>query len=113
IIKDLYGKKTKKRITLFYSNKRKEDIVFYKELNEISKKWKNLDIVYALTRDENKDPQIKERKRIDAEMLKKYLKDLSSGEYFICGPSAFVTGIKDQLEKVGVGRNSIKTEAFY
>ena len=113
IIKDLYGKKTKKRITLFYSNKRKEDIVFYKELNEISKKWKNLNMIYILTRDENKDPQIKECKRIDAEMLKKYLKDLSSKEYFICGPSMFVTGIKEQLEKTGVDRNSIKTEAFY
>jgi ferredoxin-NADP reductase/NifU-like protein involved in Fe-S cluster formation len=112
-IKDLRRKESSKKIFLFCSNKNSEDIIFRKELDEISKKWGNLKVIYTLTRAKEKGSLTDEYKRIDLEMIKKYVGDLDKKEYFICGPSTFVFGIKEQLENAGVNRIFIKTEAFY
>ena len=102
-----------KNLTLFYSNKIDKNIVFFKELNKLAKKWRKFKIIYILTQqkkdcnDENKEFQ-----RLDVKILKKYLKDLNNKHYFICGPIEFVNDLWQALRKNGVGENFIKTEAF-
>ncbi len=113
IIKDLQKKESNKKIFLFCSNKNSENIIFREELDEISKKWGNLKVIHTLTRTKESHFSVNEYRRIDLEMIKKYIGSLDKKEYFICGPSSFVMGVKEQLKNAGVDQNYIKTEAFY
>jgi len=102
-----------KRICLFYSNKTKEDIAFFDELNSLSKNNKNTKIFYHLTRQNIKDKYIKEFKRIDITSIKNKLTDLSGKDYFICGPIRFVLDIRRALLDEGISELKIHTESFY
>lgn len=113
VIKDFYKKGIDRRIILFYSNRNKANIAFLKDLEEISEKWKKLEVVHILTREQKRYPRIRGYERLNINMIKKYLGDLGKKDYFICGPSSFVTNIKKQLENAGVELNYIKTESFF
>jgi len=113
IIKSLYFESSTNEITLFYCNKTKKDIIFFKELNKIAENWPCLKIIYLLTREKTKDKKIKEVGRLDIKILKKYLKNLKGKYYFICGPIKFVNDLRQALRKNGVKENLIKTEAFH
>ena len=113
IIRNFYLKKSSKKITLFYSNRTKRDIVFFKELNEIARKWPSFKVIYLLTREKLKNKAIQECCRLNAKILKEYLKNLKRKYYFICGPAEFVNDLWGTLKKVGVKENFMKTEAFY
>ncbi len=106
-------KKMDKETTLFYSNKTKNDIAFFKELNKLSKKWNGLKIVYILTREKKTHPLIKEFRRIDIKMLKKYLKRIGDYYYFICGSTDFVDYLWKELKTTGIKENHLITETFY
>lgn len=113
ILKDMHKNKIGNSLTLFYSNRTEKDIIFFKELKEISGKLKNLKLVNILTRDNGRNNFAAKHKRMDIEMIKKYCKDLKENEYFICGPSGFVLSMKEQLKTAGIDPNYIKIEAFY
>lgn len=114
IIKSFVDKNiTDKNITLFYSNKTKADIVFFKELEDLARKRRGLKIIYILTREKNKSSSFKEFKRINIKIIRKYLKNLNSKYYFICGPIQFVNDLWRSLKKAGINEDYIKTEAFY
>ncbi len=106
-------KKTGKKTILFYSNKTKNDIVFFKELNKLNKKLNNLKIVYILTREKSTHPLIKEFRRIDVKMLKKYLKRMGDYYYFICGSAEMVDHLWKELKITGIKESHIITETFY
>jgi len=112
VIKDFYERKANSKITLFYSNRTKKEIIFFKELNKIAKNWPNLKIVYLITREEIKDKCISECCRIDIGILKKYLKNLKNKYYFICGPREFVFDKRQELKDGGIKNEFIKVEAF-
>ncbi len=113
IIRNFYLKKSSKKITLFYSNRTKRDIVFFKELNKMARKWSSFKVIYLLTREKLKNKAIQECCRLNAEILKKYLRNLKNKNYFICGPAEFVNNLWKELKKNGVKEELIKTEAFY
>ncbi len=124
-----------KNVVLLYSNKTKDDIVFFDELNEVAEKNKGLKIAHFLTRNvqsfdspparseypprslllavEGKSPGIDEFRRIDKEALKKYAAPLSKRECLICGSIAFVNDMWALLKEDGVPEENIVTEAFY
>lgn len=114
ILKDFLKKKRKdKKITLFYSSRTKNDIIFLSDLNKFSEEWKNLNIIYSLTREKENHGFVKEFKRINIGMIKKYLDRLEDKVYFICGPSELVNNLQNSLKNAGVKSDLIKTEAFY
>lgn len=113
IIKDLYKKAdNNKRIVVFYSNKTKKDIVFFNELNKMAENFKNLKIIYFLTRENVKDKYIDNFERINAKSLGNYLKD-SLNYYFICGSIEFVKDIRKIIKEGGIKEENIITESFY
>ncbi len=59
IIKSLYLESSTNKITLFYCNKTKKDIVFFEELSKIARNWSSFKIIYLLTREKTKDKKIK------------------------------------------------------
>lgn len=112
VIKDFYQQKSPNKITLFYSNRTKKEIVFFKQLNKIAKNWPNFKMIYLITRETIKEKIINECCRIDLQILKKYLKNLNGKYYFICGPKEFVLDKSKELKDCGVKDEFIKIEAF-
>ncbi len=104
-----------KNLTLFYSTKTEKDIIFLKELNDLSNNWKKLKIVYILTQEKTKIPRAKNRElgRINAKIIKKYLKDLKNKHYFICGSIEFVNDLWKELKNNKVKEDNIRVESFY
>lgn len=100
-------------ITLFYTNKTKDGIVFFDELNEVAKKNPGLKIIHFLTRSEGKSPGIQEFDRINGDALKKYASPLPEREYLICGSIEFVNDMWSALKEEKVPEEKIITEAFY
>src|SRR3989338_6336945 len=71
IIRYVVDKKLPNKITLLYSNRTEEDIIYKKELEDLEKKGK-LKVVYCITRE--KSPGIKcHTKRVDSEIIEKTL----------------------------------------
>lgn len=105
----------KKNITVFYSNKKLDDIVFFDKFNKLLENHPQLKIVYTLTQENTLYEKIKEHGRISIEMIKKYLTNINSTElnYFICGSIEFVDDFWKILKQEGVKEDNIFTEAFY
>ncbi len=113
IIKNFYLKKSPRKIFLFYSNRTKKEIVFFRELNKIASKWPKFKPIYFLTREKTRKKTFGEYRRINVKILKKYLKSLKGNYYFVCGPKEFVFDLCQKLKNGGVNEKFIKTEAFY
>ena len=115
VIKDYFNKRADKNIFLFYSNNTKDETAFLNELSSIAKNWEKFKIVYFFTRENAAISTVKNKefKRIDVELLKKYLKNLDKKYYFICGPVGFVTDLWKELKRNNIKDEYIKVESFY
>ncbi len=102
-----------RKISLFYSNKTKEDVAFFDELNKFSENNKNIKLFHYLTRQKIKDRRITDFKRINIESIKNKLTHLKDKDYFICGPIKFVSDFRRAVLDKGVNELKIHTEAFY
>jgi len=99
IIKYVNQKNLNISITLLASFSRKEDILFYDELMNISKSNPNIKIVYTLT-------------RINKQLIKKYVKNINKHLYFIVGSPSSVSDLEDVVSGMGVSNNKIFIEDF-
>lgn len=97
---------------LLYSSRSYEDIIYRKELEELSNDHSGLEVFHTLTRLQPKNWQGYDR-RIDIEMLEEVINPF--GKIFIayiCGPTALVEGVANSLVKLGVPADKIHTERF-
>lgn len=102
-----------RQLTLFYSNRMRQDIAFFGELNAARADAPWLSVVYALTRDWSPDPLISERRRISGAMLAKRLGSFAGKHYYICGSREFNCGMVKILRARGVGPGRIHFETFF
>jgi len=110
---EISNKLDKKVITLFYGNKTKKDIVFLDELKKMSKNNKKLKIIHCISRELKNYGREYERGRISIKIIKKYIKNFSENQYFICGSISFVNELWHTLKRDGIQEKNIFTEAFY
>jgi len=97
------------KITLIYSNRDKGSTAFYGELQELANKNKNIKIILTMTQ----DPEWKgENRRVDAQLIKDYIKDLNSSTFMTAGPPQMVTAVVSALKEAGVDEKSIIIENF-
>lgn len=54
-----------------------------------------------------------ERQRIDADLIKKYVNDLSAVTFYVCGPPNLVKAVMDILKAEGVDQEFILSESFW
>lgn len=93
-----------REIHLVYAAREAQDAIFLDELQDRAAALGNVTLV-PLFSDEGNFARV--------DMMKQKLPDpLDTYEYFMCGPSPMVTGIRKDLRKEGVPRNRIHTEAF-
>ena len=101
-------------MTLFYSNRSPEDIVFRQELEEMARGHKNLKVVFSLDTSEACPAEWKGKCGfISADMIREELPDYPERDFYVCGPPAMVEGLTSILEKqlqVPVGK--IQKENF-
>ncbi len=99
------------KVTLLYSNKTKEDILFFEKLKSISQKHKNIKVIFTLT-DNFPNSWEYEKERIDKTMLKKYCFPFGEKYFSLCGPLKFMESIASQLKEYGISEDHIKMERF-
>ncbi|HSM84880.1 MAG TPA: FAD-dependent oxidoreductase [Candidatus Limnocylindrales bacterium] len=101
------------QIYLFYSNRRPEDAAFLDELAALQKQNANFHLVSTMAEmEKSKQPWNGERGFIDAAMLQRHLAALNGPIYYIAGPPAMVTAMRDMLTKAGVDEDDIRAEDF-
>jgi ferredoxin-NADP reductase len=112
ILEYIAEKKKDRDITLLYSNKTIDRVVFKEKLDEIEKKINGLKLVYVLS-EEEKVPLSFEKGRITKEIIEKYVSELGDSVFYVVGPPAFVEAMKATLNKeMFILEENIITENF-
>jgi ferredoxin-NADP reductase len=97
---------------LLYSSRSFEDVIYYDELDRLSKSNGGPRVFHTLTRSQPADWKGYAR-RIDDAMLKEAAGPLGrSVQVFICGPTLMVEYAANALVKIGIDSNRIRTERF-
>jgi ferredoxin-NADP reductase len=104
------NQKIKCNIVLLYNNRKKEDIVFKKELEKIQSENSNIKIVFSLTKAE--DGWDGYSRRIDKEMILEEIPDFKERIFFTCGPPKLVDSMIKLLDELKVDKEKIKKENF-
>ncbi len=91
-------------LTVFYSVKTEQDIIFKKEIMEINK---NVKFVITLTREENENYLCG---HITKEMLEPYLKEFNT--IFMCGPKELYKSMNNILREFNIPKKCVHYEAF-
>jgi ferredoxin-NADP reductase len=97
---------------LIYSTRSLADIVYQEELDGMARSDRNLDVIYALTREQPKD-WTGHRGRIDRALLAvNCFPPAENPKIYVCGPTAFVESVSSFLVELGFDPLNIKTERF-
>lgn len=101
-------------ITLFYSNRRPEDVAFLSELQSLKNSNTNFRLVATMTsmRD-SKQVWKGETGLINEKMLRRHVPEVLAPIYYIAGPAVMVAAIREMLGKIGVSQQNIHFEEFY
>jgi ferredoxin-NADP reductase len=97
---------------LLYSSRHFEDIIYYSELDQLSRANGGLQIFHTLTR--SQPPGWKGfSRRIDEPMLREVAGGLGrTVQVYICGPTLMVESAANALVKIGINSDQIRTERF-
>lgn len=114
IVRDADHRHLSHDITLFYSNRRRQDAPFLDELEALARKNAKFRLVATMTAPEEAigDSQM-ESGLIDQAMLNRHLPDIREPVYYLAGPSGMVTAMRRLLGEVGVMPVDIRSEEFY
>ena len=98
------------QVTLFYSVRTREDIIFGAELEMLEERLATLHRVVVLTRPD--DGWGGEKGRLSRELILKHLGDFSGRTFFLCGPQPFMEHVKGLLLAAAVPAEKILEERF-
>jgi glycine betaine catabolism B len=112
IIRYWNEKKLSNKISLIYSVKTPEDILFRKELEDIKSKNPNFSCIVTVTRSSPEHKWTGRTGRISEDLLKKNIKDIGNNLYYLCGPMEFVQTNMAFLENLGVKKERMKTDIW-
>ncbi|MBU1118294.1 FAD-dependent oxidoreductase [Patescibacteria group bacterium] len=110
MISDEQEKGFPREITLLYSNCNPEEATFFDELNAII--HKNLTVVSTMTDIEKNTDWRGECKKIDQDIIERYVSNDSRSLFYLCGSTGMVVAMKTILESMGVPKDHIKMELF-
>ena len=105
--------KTGHTIFVFYSNKRPEDAAFLDDFSQAATENENITFVATMTEPEHSEKGwTGETGYIDKELIARYVTDLTTPIYYLCGPAGMVTAMRTLLNGAGVDDDDIRTEEF-
>ncbi len=95
-------------LTVFYSVRTYEDIIFKKEIEEINKKSKKVKFVITLTREEREGYL---HGHLSKEMIEPYVKEFNT--VLMCGPKELYRAMNEILNEFNIPRKSVHYENFF
>ncbi|HWQ99755.1 MAG TPA: FAD-dependent oxidoreductase [Candidatus Methylomirabilis sp.] len=98
-------------IFFFYSGRTCAETAYLNELRDLAKHCPRFRLVETCTREPHPEGG-KETRRIDTEMLDRYVPADGDWEYLMCGPKEFMDGLKQLLQNRGVDPKKIRKELF-
>jgi ring-1,2-phenylacetyl-CoA epoxidase subunit PaaE len=115
IIKTTLAHEPRSHFTLVYGNRERQSIIFREDLEALKNKYmERFSLHHVLSRETVEAPIY--QGRIDAEkcriFVERILHPKQIDEVFICGPEAMIFSLKDELERLGIGREKIHFELF-
>jgi len=100
-------------VRLLYSVRTPEAIVYRKELEERKRQNPHFDYSVTVTRpEESAERWHGKTGRVDEKMLAELVANPDNSVAFICGPKEFVFSVIGMLERIGVGKERIKTDVW-
>jgi len=101
-------------VTLIYSNKTPEDIIFREEFDELAKKHKNFKEVFTITRpDDSKGEWGSNVGRINADLIRGNVNGLDDAIFYVAGPPPMVEAIVNVLKNdLKISEEKIHVEEF-
>jgi ferredoxin-NADP reductase len=99
-------------LTLVYSNRSPDEIVFKRELDEFALKNPNLEVIYTITRPSYGDGWSGRVGRIDGSLLRQVSVGKHDAMYYICGTPGMVSSLIGMLLAIGVQPERIMQETF-
>lgn len=112
MIRHRAASKTNNPTALLYSSRSFEDVIYYDELDTLSRTDGGPKVFHTLTRSQPRDWKGYAR-RIDEAILGEVAGPLGrAAQVFICGPTLMVELAANALVKIGIDSNQIRTERF-
>ncbi len=103
----------KTKITVLYSVRTTDDIIFKDEFAELAAQNPNFHFKVTCTRLAEDHPWEGRRGRIDADWIKEQVDDLDKTVFYACGPTGLVEGTEKLVkEELGVPKEQMKLEKW-
>ncbi len=113
IVKEAAHEHLSQKLFLFYSNRRPEDAPFIDELRALATASKNFHFIPTMTGlSKSKSKWEGEVGLLNREMIARHLADLRGPIYYLAGPPAMVTAMRQLLVSANVDEDDIRTEEF-
>ncbi|MFQ6010892.1 MAG: ferredoxin--NADP reductase [Nitrososphaerales archaeon] len=100
------------RITLLYSSKTPQEIIYRTLWEDLEKTNTNLKVVHTITRAEDHAAWHGLTGRIDDNLIRENVENLNNTIFYICGPPALVRALNDLLSMMRINVYDIKIESF-
>lgn len=101
------------KITVLYSVRTTNDIIFYDEFHQLEMDNSNFDFYVTCTRLHPADPWTGRRGRIDAARVKEHIHDLPNTIFYACGPNELVEFAETLVRQdLNIPKEQLKTEKW-
>lgn len=103
------------KLVLLYSNRQPEDAPFLGELEQLTRAHPSFQLLATMT---GKTHEIRSRwkgetGRIDEAVVRRAVEGLVQPVFYVAGPPAMVSAMRDELEDAGIDIDDIRSEEFY
>lgn len=109
MIKYACDKKLPMKLTLIYSNRTPNDIVYRDEWAVFERENPHLMVVHTITDDAAWHGR---KGRINEAMIREFCNDMNNTLFYICGPPGMVEGLSNLLKTMNVPLQNTKIEKF-
>lgn len=103
-------KKLGNNISLIYSSKTKDNILWKNEIDQIIKENPDIKCFHTLTRDESEHEHY--NGRINNDMINKCLDNLEGKKFYVCGSTSMVEDTSKMILDLGVSESDLKLEKY-
>lgn len=112
-VREATRRKLETKITILYSVRTTNDIIFGTEFHELELQNPNFNFYVTCTRVSAEDPWHGRRGRIDAPWIREHVSDLGNTIFYACGPNELVEATQNLvLTGLGVAKSSMLVEKW-
>jgi glycine betaine catabolism B len=113
MIKFATDKELAHKITLLYSNRTPEEIIYRTEWQTLQSKNHNLTVRHVITHPEHsREKWTGITGKIDEKLIREYAPDLEKTFFYVCGTPAMITELTHTLRALNVDPSRVLIESF-